>query len=44
MRYAIIADIHASLAAFTAVPDDVELAQFKMKQHNLPVRLISRLN
>lgn len=44
MRYAIIADIHANLAAFTAVLDDIELTQFKMKQHDLPVRLISRLN
>ena len=44
MRYAIIADIHASLALFTAVLDEIELTQFKMDQHNLPVRLISRLN
>ncbi len=44
MRYAIIANIHASLAAFTIVLDDIELTQFKMKQHNLPMRLISRLS
>jgi hypothetical protein len=44
MRYAIIADIHANLAAFTAVLDDVELTQLKVKQHNLPVRLVPRLN
>ena len=44
MRYAITADIHANLAVFGAVLDGIELAQFKMKQHNLPVRSISRLS
>jgi len=27
MRYAIVADIHSSLAAFTAVLDDIEVAR-----------------
>jgi diadenosine tetraphosphatase ApaH/serine/threonine PP2A family protein phosphatase len=41
--YAIL-DSETNMARLCRVSYDIELTQFRMKQHNLPVRLISRLS